>query len=463
MGKAAHTPRSPDAEGGSTPLTSAAVVLDQLRFHALVRFGVVFVVAVGAVGVGPLLGAGGWLPWALGLTAVALVVYNVIMLVFVRRERAVEVTERSLPRRRSALLWSILADDLALTVIIWGLGGARSPFLGFYLLNIIVAAFLLSRRGVALAAGLGCVLASGIVLAQFAELVPRSPLTPGLPLDGVAVLAIIGAYCTLFLLSAVLLSVLARALRDRELEVQQLSEARERAGTLNRQFLLITLHNLNSPIAAATTLLRNLHEGLVGPLSDAQGEQVARSLKHMDVLRDFLHDLRTVCGLETGDISVQPEVVDVPDMLRELVDELRDLAGQREHRLEIVSPETAPPRVRGVKRLIQEAIANYITNAIKYTPPGGTITVRSVSNDGWVRVEVEDTGVGIEPDDQARLFTELVRIKQDDPRLGRVRGTGLGLSIVRRIIRREGGRVGVESEPGRGSTFWLELPKADES
>ena len=116
--------------------------------------------------------------------------------------------------------------------------------------------------------------------------------------------------------------------------------------------------------------------------------------------------------------------------------------------------------VFGVPRLLQESLTNYVDNAIKYTPAGGRITarVRSGESPAMFRVEVSDTGVGISREDQTRLFSEFTRLGRGHPAVKGVPGTGLGLSIVRRIVESHGGRVGVESEPGKGSTFWLELP-----
>ena len=111
--------------------------------------------------------------------------------------------------------------------------------------------------------------------------------------------------------------------------------------------------------------------------------------------------------------------------------------------------------------MISEAVANYVTNAIKYTDNGGSITVRARFNPPVVRIEVQDNGIGIAPEHQSDLFREFVRIKVAGTTISNAGGSGLGLSIVRHVAERHQGRCGVESEPGRGSTFYLELPVSD--
>ena len=120
------------------------------------------------------------------------------------------------------------------------------------------------------------------------------------------------------------------------------------------------------------------------------------------------------------------------------------------------------PLVAAIPILVKEVIANFLTNAIKYTPQGGRITLRCIDVGGRVRMEVEDTGIGIDQEDQKKLFQEFSRIRKE-PREGEIKipGIGLGLSIAKRIVEMHGGRVFLESEPERGSVFSFELPACE--
>jgi len=149
--------------------------------------------------------------------------------------------------------------------------------------------------------------------------------------------------------------------------------------------------------------------------------------------------------------------VDSVALLRNLAKEHQDLAQQRRHTLRVELPDSLPC-VPGVERLLHEAVANYVTNAIKYTPEGGTIVLRALCKDDVLRVEVQDNGRGIAPEDQGRLFSEFARIIPKEQIGPPPSGTGLGLWIVRRIAEAHGGRFGVVSQLREGSTFYLELP-----
>jgi signal transduction histidine kinase len=146
--------------------------------------------------------------------------------------------------------------------------------------------------------------------------------------------------------------------------------------------------------------------------------------------------------------------VDLRAIVQEVVEEYADLAQQRRQSLTAELPDSLPP-VRGIARLLREALVNYVTNAIKYSGDGRTIVVRVRAQDASLRVEVQDDGPGIPPERQTHLFEEFVRISRGK---GAEAGTGLGLSIVRRIAEAHAGQVGVESTPGQGSCFFLTLP-----
>jgi signal transduction histidine kinase len=158
---------------------------------------------------------------------------------------------------------------------------------------------------------------------------------------------------------------------------------------------------------------------------------------------------------EAGRLEEEMSEVDLSPMLSELVDEYEDIAAGRQQSLLLDAPVGL--NVWGNERLLREAVVNYITNAIKYTPEGGVIRVDGERANEFVRVTVADNGPGIAPEDQSRLFAEFQRLAQPDDG-DAPRGTGLGLSIVRRVVEMHGGSVGLESRPGEGSRFYLDLP-----
>jgi signal transduction histidine kinase len=233
-------------------------------------------------------------------------------------------------------------------------------------------------------------------------------------------------------------------------ELSRLSQQR-------KDFLNIAAHNLRAPLGAVTMLLDNMRAGLAGATTEKQRDWLDRSLKRLGDLSEFMKGIQTLASLESDIIKTQFSRVDLIAVAGRLVDEYEDIAAERGHELVLEAPERVPPVV-GHDRLLQEALVNYVTNAIKYTPSGGRIAVRVLSRPPMVRAEVSDNGIGIAPEDQGRLFQEFFRIPGGGNKTNKVKGSGLGLSIVRRVVLAHGGRTGVESEAGKGSTFFMELP-----
>ncbi|MCY3021594.1 MAG: HAMP domain-containing sensor histidine kinase, partial [Planctomycetota bacterium] len=295
------------------------------------------------------------------------------------------------------------------------------------------------------------------------------------------VITVLVVYGLLMALAVFLMAGIAEMLREGERRLRQANQELERLSSMRRAFLHIALHDLKGPVGAVSMLVDNMASGLGGSLSDKQAHWAARAKVRLHEVLTFLRDMQILAELDAAQVAAAAEPVDVGALLKALVDEHQDLAQQRRHTLclELPAATDGAPRpgttlggltARSVERLLREAVANYITNAIKYTPEGGRIAVRAnlaqasgPQADGTaapqvIRVEVADNGRGIAPDDQARLFGEFVRILPKDHGGPPVSGTGLGLSIVRRIAELHGGRAGVVSQPGQGSTFFLEIP-----
>jgi len=357
---------------------------------------------------------------------------------------------------------TIALDFLSLTVAVWLMGGARSPFLAFYLLHVILAAVLLSPREAAISTIVAYGLLAGMVIGEWSGLIPVlhvEHITSDEPLDGRYAGMLLAVYGLLLGTASYMLVTLSRALQIGEAQMHATLVALEKVSALRRDFLHIAVHNMGSPVGAATMLLQNLRDGLAGPLNEKQEGWVERAVARLEGLSRFLVDLRVLATLEAGRLEAEMTRLDLTPLLEDLVEENRDLADSRRQKLDLEVAAILP--VRGNGRLLREAVVNYISNALKYTQEGGHISVRGREIDGRVRVEVEDDGPGIAPADQALLFAEFQRLaRAGDGGRDVPDGTGLGLSIVRRVVEVHGGSVGVESHPGEGSLFYLELPVA---
>jgi len=264
-------------------------------------------------------------------------------------------------------------------------------------------------------------------------------------------------YGMLFALSSTLLLGFSELLRQGEERLHLANEELERLGEFRRDFLHIALHNVQGPAGAVTMLLQNMRSGLGGPLTDQQERWLDRCMVRLGELSGFVRDLRLLGSLGGDPLAAGTEELDLTSLLEEVAAAYLDTAGDHGHELALDLPGKLPP-VRGVERLIREAVVNYVTNAIKFTPRGGRIVLRAAHSPPNVRVEVQDTGIGITHADQDRLFKEFVRLKGPEGERSDIPGEGLGLSIVRRVVEAHGGSVGVESAPGEGNRFFLILP-----
>ncbi len=254
---------------------------------------------------------------------------------------------------------------------------------------------------------------------------------------------------------------LATEIRLTAKRLEEVNTALDAVMRTKDQFLSNISHELRTPlnsIIGFTDLL--LLQDLGGaPLSAQQRdflETVARNGRHLLELINELLDLQRIAA---GRMELRPEPIELAGLLDETAGSVHAQAQQRRHVL-VVEPPPPGLRVQADRGRVRQVLLNLLSNAIKFTPDGGRITVAAtaVNGDAAARVAVTDTGIGIAGADQAKLFQEFVQLDASASR--KYEGTGLGLALSRRLIELHGGAIGVESELGRGSTFWFTLPRA---
>jgi PAS domain S-box-containing protein len=239
----------------------------------------------------------------------------------------------------------------------------------------------------------------------------------------------------------------------------QLEEQNRRVREADRMkslFVANMSHEVRTPLNCMIGFAELLYDGKLGPLSEPHQECVGDILSAARQLLQLVNDILSLAKVESGTLEFRP----VPVALDMLVNEVTRLleAVARSKRIQIekeVSPEMGVVTVDGGR--VKQILHNYLSNALKFTAEGGRVTVRvRPEPPGRFRLEVEDNGIGIQPEDVGRLFTEF---QQLDSGLGKMyQGTGLGLALTRRMVEAQGGEVGVRSTPGQGSTFHAVLP-----
>jgi PAS domain S-box-containing protein len=243
-------------------------------------------------------------------------------------------------------------------------------------------------------------------------------------------------------------------LQAQEQEARAEVKAAKELERLKNDLVNSVTHELRTPLTSIKGYVEFLEDGLGGPLSPEQEAFVHQIEKGADRLAWLVDDLLDFARIDAGTFQVRLEDGELGAKVREIVESLRPQAEDAHLRLEVVLPE-APLTARMDVHRIGQVLINLLNNAIKFTPPGGTIRVTAFQADGQLRCEVADTGIGIPSTELPKLFQ---RFSQLEGGLKQGVGTGLGLNITKSIVEAHGGRIGVESEPGKGSTFWFTLP-----
>ena len=194
------------------------------------------------------------------------------------------------------------------------------------------------------------------------------------------------------------------------------------------------------------------------PLNDEQKEYAEIVKSSADSLLVVLNDILDLSKIEAGHMNVECLPFELSEIAKAATITLAHRAREKGLEFSLHSDPDVPARVKGDPARLRQVLVNLLGNAVKFTEQG-SVTVRILPVPGrtdWVRFEVQDTGIGIAPDTLAHLFTPFTQADTSTSR--RYGGTGLGLSISRRLVELMGGNMGVESEPGQGSTFHFELP-----
>jgi signal transduction histidine kinase len=221
----------------------------------------------------------------------------------------------------------------------------------------------------------------------------------------------------------------------------------------------VALHNLRTPLSIAEGNVELLHDH-ADKLSAEHREQSLQSIRNAHARIRTLAEGALLENLEPpAEVSTEFTDVDVHRLVASMVDGLHDSAGEVAL-VGAVDPD-APATFSGDEHVVREALENLVTNAIKHSPPGKSVTITARGEGRSVRFDVTDRGPGIPATEQARLFGSPYRTQLSE----RVNlpGTGRGLSIVRRLVEGHGGTVGVSSRPGQGSTFWITFPLGDQA
>ncbi len=235
-------------------------------------------------------------------------------------------------------------------------------------------------------------------------------------------------------------------------DVTQLRQQEE----IKRGVVSTVSHQLKTPLTSIRMAIHLLLEEKVGPLTEKQAELLVAANEDSDRLHSILNNLLDISRIESGRVQIDFRAVSPHSMVSEVVESFRRAAQEQGVSLSLDFPDDLPEVWADVTR-INHVFGNLLSNALKYTPPGGKIALSAKADEEQVRFFISDTGQGIPGKYLPRIFEQFFRV----PEQGTETGAGLGLAIVKEIVEAHGGAIGVESHEGKGTTFTFSLKRAD--
>ena len=236
-------------------------------------------------------------------------------------------------------------------------------------------------------------------------------------------------------------------------ELQRLYQELETASRHKSDFLATMSHELRTPLNAIIGFSEVLHEQMFGELNERQLADVEDVLEAGNHLLSLINDVLDLAKIEAGGMELELSEVAIPEVLRSAV----SLHSERASRGGVELSLTTEPEEIAISadgRRVRQIVFNLVSNAVKFTPAEGRVDVSARLDDGQVEIAVADTGPGIAPEELETIFEEFKQATDGK----RAEGTGLGLPLSQKLVELHGGRLWVESEVGRGSTFRLTLP-----
>ena len=438
-----------------------------LRWLAIVFIVVSVAFTQGALGIGYPLGP-------VLATVGVLFAYNLFFFWWARRK-----PKASLPpairayQNRAFANAQIVADLVTLTVLLHFTGGVENPFFMYYLVHIGFGSILLpardTYRATILALGLFVALVSVEYAGWLSHVHLDGFLSTELAHEKKFVIAVLVAFAsTLSIVAAVATRIVSQLRRRREEQAQarqrELEQVQRQLKELDRMrdfFLALASHDLKTPLAVVVNYIQTMLDGYVGEVESKQRHWLERSLVRLEAMLQLINDFLDASQLDEERIKAEIE----PTCLIEIAQDALDVVDARARESDVTLQSALPPglpHVQGSPKRLRRLLVNLLDNGIKFTPQGGQVTLALFDNTDCVRVEVADTGAGIQSHYLPHIFEDYFRVRRREF----MPGAGIGLSTARRIVKAHGGQIWVESpyRPDQtGSKFICSLLKAPQA
>ncbi len=226
---------------------------------------------------------------------------------------------------------------------------------------------------------------------------------------------------------------------------------------MKSEFISLASHQLRTPLSAIKTYTHMLYDGYMGELNEAQKQSLHTIVSASDRMNELISTLLNITRMESGTIAVSPKLIKLDQLIDEVMQEMSLAAIDKSIALTVHSTAKKSISVRTDSLILKEVLTNLVVNALKYTPSGGSVTVKLRNRKTDVLISVEDTGWGIPKYSQDQVFSKFFRAQNIVQR--ETTGTGLGLYLVKGLLSALGGQIWFISTEGKGTTFFFTLPK----
>jgi signal transduction histidine kinase len=336
-------------------------------------------------------------------------------------------------------------------------GGPYSPLLPTYVIVIAVLSLLSNLAVTVMMASLIVLSFSTMLTLIAAGILPATPVpgSPGqVPTAGYTITAIV--YCAIVVgVPAFFSAATLRLLRKKESDLERRTSQLIEAATQRSQFVASMTHELRTPIHGIQGLSDLIAAAVYGPVTDKQKDACASIKRSAQSLLQLVDDVLQLTRAEAGKIDARPGTVDVAALVERVTASVSWMVGTKKLNLE-VDVEDELPSVQSDERWLAHVLVNLIANAVKFTPEGGRVTVRAHATGKGVELAVEDTGIGIPPEDRDRIFEPFRQGEGGDAKgFG---GVGLGLALVSQLSDLLALELSLDSTVNKGSTFKVIVP-----
>ncbi len=364
--------------------------------------------------------------------------------------------------------FQISFDIFSLALLMYFSGGIGNPFIFYFIFHMIIASIILSRAAAYIQASFATVLMSIIMILEYHNIITENYIVRFIPENifekNVYFSGIFLVFTTTLYLSVFMGTSIVKKLREREEELMMLKNSLEtRARELRKvnkklreadrfksEYMMKVTHELRAPLSTIKSCLKLITSGYVNSVSGKTKDLLQRAENKSDDLLFIINDLLSLSFLKSGKSVQPPETLIIKEIITKIVHLFSSQAEKKNISILYNTQPSLSPII-GDRENVEILLINLISNAVKYTPEGGTIEIKAENKNGGIRIIVSDTGIGISEEDKDKIFNDFYRT--NEARKIDIRGTGLGLSIVKQIVKQHHGETKVFSKSGEGTTF----------